>query len=245
LDVSTGYAGNNVNVLSTGVMTSIGNGCGRNYVSVGSAGSVQGILGTLILEGAKTLTVDDSADETAQAVTLGTWISGGNNFGSITGLSWGAIEYSEDYHDAVSTSILNLTTGRGGDTVNVLATYAATNLSSSGGADTVNVGAGSVKDIVGALSIENPLSLTTININDSADPTSRTASLNTIVPFLDPVPWGSITRLAPAAISFEYSDVRTAISISNSPGTVAWNVNSDARGWVVGVIVYDNGKQIN
>ena len=53
---------------------------------------------------------------------------------------------------------MNITTGLGDDTVNVLATGVPTNLSSSGGHDTVNVGnAGSVQGVLEAVFIQNPL----------------------------------------------------------------------------------------
>jgi hypothetical protein len=146
------------------------------------------------------------------------------------------------------TSSVNIMTGQGADTVNVLSTDVPTYLNGGGGADTVNVGnGGSVQGIGGALYVENQSNHTTLNINDSADTWRRDARLSTITPGFDPVPWGSITGLAPAAINFEWADVSgKAVNISTSPGAVTWSVNNNALenqvGWVA---VVDNGAVIN
>ncbi|HJZ58110.1 MAG TPA: hypothetical protein VKE74_24425, partial [Gemmataceae bacterium] len=103
------------------------------------------------------------------------------------------------------TSGVNITTGTASDTINVLATGVATTLTSSGGNDTVNVGnAGSVQGIRGALTIQNPPSFTTLNVDDSADTVARFAvTLSTISS--GGATFGSITGLAPAAISYKYA----------------------------------------
>src|SRR5262249_11703192 len=94
-----------------------------------------------------------------------------------------------------------VSTGSGSNTFNILNTSAGIPIRIiGGGSDTVNVGSGgSVQGIVGAVSVENPANSTTLNINDSADLAARTVRLSTITPGFDPVPWGSITGLAPAA----------------------------------------------
>ena len=63
---------------------------------MGNAGSVQGILGTLTIQNPHsfdTINVDDSADTLARTVTLSTFVSGGANWGAITGLAPAAINY--------------------------------------------------------------------------------------------------------------------------------------------------------
>jgi hypothetical protein len=245
VNLTTGSGDDTVNVVATGVPTDISNDGWADVVNVGNGSYVQGILGTLTLQdppGYNTVNVNDSADATARTVTLNTYSSGGSNWGSITGLAPAAIDYK--YFD---TSSVHLTTGHGAATVNVQATGVPTYLSSNGGADTVNVGAGgSVQGILGALYVENPPWYTTLNINDSADTAVRNASLSTITPGFDPVPWGSITGLAPAAINFAWGDVNNPVNIWTSPGAVGWYVALNA---VVGdngaVGVYDNGNLIN
>ena len=136
----------------------------------------------------------------ARTATLSTFVSGGANWGSITGLAPATISYK--YAD---TSSVNLTTGSAADTVNVRATGVATNLSTRGGHDTVNVGnAGSVQGILGTLTIQNPPSFNTINVDDSADTVARTVTLSTFI--VGGANWGSITGLAPAAINYKYDD---------------------------------------
>jgi hypothetical protein len=166
---------------------------------------------------------------------------------AITGLAPAAINSL-----SAETSSLNLTTGRAGDTVDVLATGAPTYLSSGGGSDTVNVGSdGSLQGILGPLYIENPPAYTTLNIDDSADTATHVAYLSTITPGIDPVPWGSITGLAPAPINFEWADVNSPVNITTHPGTVTWDVNPNAwfntDGYLGGVWVevMDNGIIIN
>jgi hypothetical protein len=239
VNITTGSAADTVNVLATGVPTLLSSSGGRDVVNVGNAGSVQGILGGLTIQNPPsftTLIVDDSADTVARTAELRTIVSGGANFGSITGLAPAAINYK--YAD---TAAVNITTGLGADTINVRATGVATNLSSSGGRDVVNVGdSGSVEGILGGLTIRNPPSFTTLNINDSADTVGRNAVLSTMIPGV-----GSITGLAPATISFAYADTSTPVNIRTAVGRVSWFVSANARASVTGVLVMNNGLAIN
>ena len=104
---------------------------------------------------------------------------------------------------------------------------------------------GSVQGILGAVTAEDPGGPATLNVDDSADATGRTVTLGTITPSFDPVPWGSITGLAPAAINFEWADVNSPVNISTS-AMPAWYVdfNSEVPN-NGGVAVYDNGDLIN
>ena len=255
VNITTGSAADTVNVLATGVTTNISDG-GYDVVNVGDGGSVQGILGTLNLQDPpsyNTINVNDSADTTARTVTLGTYSSGGYNWGSITGLAPAAINYK--YFD---TSSVNITTGSAADTVNVLATGVTTYLNSSGSQETVNVGSdGSVQGILGDLFVENPQiyipccgptpigtvssTWTNLNIDDSADTAAHYATLSSG----NGLVWGEITGLAPAAISFVWADV-SSVNISTSPGRVTWDVYDNALEEQVGwVPVIDNGDIIN
>jgi len=107
--------------------------------------------------------------------------------------------------------------GNGGDTIDVLRTLAAAPVTITSTSDaTVNIGAGTVQGIQGSVSISNPPSFTTVNVNDSAD----SATHNNVV-----VTSGSITGLAPATISYRPSDVR-ALNISTGTGTSTVNIQS-------------------
>jgi len=235
--VNTGSGSNTVNILNTSAHIALNViGSGHDTVNVGNAGSVQGILADVNIENPPsfdTINVNDSADTTARTVTLSTFVNPNDSqhnsdpWGMITGLAPAAINY--EYDDTTSVSV---TTGHAADTVNVLATGVTTNLIGNGGRDTVNVGnAGSVQGILGTLSIENPPSFNTINVNDSADTTARTVTLSTFVNPNDSQhnsdPWGTITGLAPAAINYEYDDTT---SVSVTTGHAADTVNVLATG---------------
>src|SRR5262249_44355438 len=145
-------------------------------VNVGNAGSVQQIMGALTITDPPSYTavnIDDSADNTSRIVGLGMVTVGGASFGSITGLSPAAIQYkyADTSTDTVQTNIA---------TVNVRATGVPVNLIGHGG-NTVNVGnAGSVQAINGSLTISNPPSFTTLNLDDSADAAALTVTLDTV-----------------------------------------------------------------
>src|SRR5262249_12601748 len=148
-------------------------------VNVGNAGSVQQIMGALTISNPPsetTVNVDDSADTTPRTVTLGTVPIGGANFGYIAGLAPASIYYK--YGD---TNNVTVQTRMGVQMVNVLATSVPVIPRRSTLLTTVNVGnAGSVQAI-NALTISgSPGSLATVNVDDSADTTTRTASLDTV-----------------------------------------------------------------
>src|SRR5262249_10623563 len=80
------------------------------------------------------------------------------------------------------------------------------------------------------VTITNPPSWNTINIDDSADPSSRTVTLSTVTPPGDTA-WGQVTGLAPAAIRYKYADTS---SVHITTGTGADTVNV----WETGVTTY-------
>ena len=242
---------NTIDVLNTsaGVPVQV-NGGALDTVNVGEAGSVQGILAPVTITNPpswNTINIDDSADPSSRTVTLSTVTPPGDtDWGQVTGLAPAAISYK--YGD---TSSVHITTGTGADTVNVWETGVTTYISTSGVQSTVNVGSGSVQGILGALYVDDPPGYTTLNINDLYDNASRLATLSTFSNGPDAGPWGSITGLAPAAINFAWNDVYSPVNISTPLDSykytpnVTWNVDSDALSSVVGIVVLDNGNQIN
>ena len=241
VDTGTG-AFNTVNVVTTRVPTTVtGHGGANDTVNVGSNSTVQGIGAKLSIgnfTGQSTINIDDGSDTTARTVALKDASSG---VGSITGLGAAEIDYTYG-----ETRVVNLTLGVGGNTVNASATGAPVSLfggwvyglpiiralsasTSSiipillkhGGPDTVNVGSGNVSNIHGSLSIENAWGSDTINVNDGSDGTARTVKLDSTTPASDPVPYGTITGLAPATISYEYDDTaKVAITLGVGGNTV-------------------------
>ena len=246
-DINSGTSDDAVNIRATDAGTTL-NVQGQNgvdAVNVGNGGSVQGIQGTVNLENTLSeneLTVDDSADATARTVTLSTFVnpsdseSNSDPWGQIAGLAPGNINY--EYPDTGSATIK---TGTGGATVNVHGTGTNTNLiGAASGA--VNVGnAGSVQGIDGALDIENPPSLNSITIDDSADTTARTVALSSFTPAGDTA-WESISGLAPAPISYEVGDVISA-TINGGSGGNTFNVDSLAAG--IGSTFLNSGTGID
>jgi Ca2+-binding RTX toxin-like protein len=102
---------------------------------------------------------------------------------------------------------VTINTGSGANTVNILnTTYTAPVSVVGDGADTINIGSGgSVQGIQGSISLENPPSFDTINIDDSNDPLGHTVWLNTYTPVGDTA-WGTVYGLAPAEIAYRFSD---------------------------------------
>ena len=97
--------------------------------------------------------------------------------------------------------------GAGDDIANVESTVslAPANVDLAGGANTVNAGsAGSVAGISGDLSVTDALGTTTLNVDDSSDTTSATATLSGTTPY-------ELTGLSTGAI--EYGAGVTALNI--------------------------------
>jgi hypothetical protein len=137
---------------------------------------------------------------------------------------------------------LTLSTGTGGAAVNVRGTVpnAVTSVIGHGSNnDTVNVGnpTHGARDIQGELRIDNPPSLTTVNVDDSADTSPRTVTHDTWTPAFDPAPWGRITGLAPALITYEYADT-SAATLQTGPG--GGTVNVQATG--AALVLVNNGS---
>jgi hypothetical protein len=224
-----------VNVRATGVPVNL-IGHSGDTVNVGNAGSVQAINGDLTITNPPsftTLNVDDSVDAAALTVTLDTVTIDGSNYGRITGLAPAAIlyNYSDTYTVTVQTG-----GAVSGATVNVLATGVPVNLIGQGH-DTVNVGnVGSVQAIIGALTVSNPPSFTTLNVDDSADGTTPTVTLGTVT--INGSAYGSITGLAPAAIQYKYADTNT---VTVQTGVGGATVNALATGKPVNLIGNPSG----
>jgi hypothetical protein len=171
-----------------------------DQVRLGTGASLQGQL-VLARAGASPVpfTVDDSQDSGSPTITLNSVMIGGTLYGQVSGLGAPLLyKYSD-------TSGVTVQTGTGGATVNVQATLVPVNLVGHGSNTTVNVGNnGSVQNILGAVTVSNPPSYTTLNVNASADTTGGTVTISD----------SGITGLA-NGIYYQQSDLR-ALNVSGS-----------------------------
>jgi hypothetical protein len=235
--ISEGAGAYTANVLATNCPVEI-DGYGSNTVNVGDAGSVQAINGPLTIRGpasGATVNVDDSEDGAVRNVYLDTVAIDSSDYGRITGLAPAAVEYA--YAD---TNSVTVQTGTGGATVNVLATDVPTSIVGHA-TGTVNIGnAGSVQQILGPLTITNPPSYTTVNVDDSADATARMVSLDTVT--IGGFDYGRITGLAPAAIQYRYIDT-TSATVETGPGGAT--VHAPATGKPVNLVGNPNAGTVS
>lgn len=200
----------------------VSDGTIQNFVLVPQY--TEGFFGSILDLYANQDQLSNSNSPGSDSVTIDTTASGGlavNMNGEVATFDPGAI------------TAINVFTGGGTNTVNVLGTPedVPTDIV-GGGNDTVNLGDnGSTLRIQGDVYIENPPSFTTINIGDWADPSSRTVNIQN---FAGKPPdsqgsndtWGQITGLlgpksSTASILFEYPDIS---SVTLDTGTAAGNV---------------------
>ena len=90
--------------------------------------------------------------------------------------------------------------------------------------------------ISSSITTQNPTSYTRLNIDDSADPTARTVTLDTIGNF------GRISGLAPETISYKYADTS---SVSVTTGHGADTVNVRATGVSTALSTSGGGDTVN
>jgi hypothetical protein len=215
VDLGLGTGASTVNVLGTGVNTTIFNRAAAT-INVGSSGatvlgSVADIQGQLNLENESgaldTVNINSQNDAGGQNVLLDTATrpGGETSLGFVQGLVGGAL-ITYDYAD---TSAVNLNLGTGVSIVTVLSTGVTTNIVNSADA-TIDVGnGGSVAGIQGALHLENPPAFDTILINSQNDSAAQNVTLSTIVvPGNDAL--GAVDGLVGGAeITWEYRDTHT------------------------------------
>jgi hypothetical protein len=211
-------------------------------VNVGQNNSVQGITGTVMVSnplGYTTLNVNDSADAAARSVTI--------SQSGITGLAPAAINYTQSDLQALNiyggsgasvytvantpTSAHVATTlhsGSGANTVNVLATAGALNIIGGGSGQSVNIGQnGSVRGILGAVSVSNPPSYTALTIDDSAD----AASFPTVT-----MTSSSISGLAGAPIYYTQGDL-LSLTVQGGKGGDLFAINSTPSNYYLSTTV--------
>jgi hypothetical protein len=120
--------------------------------------------------------------------------------------------------DPNAITSITVANGTGTDTINVNRTLASAPLTvASNSGATVNIGnAASLQDVQGAVTLSNAQGSMTVNLDDSADPTNRTPTLDTVT--LGGAPYGRVTGLAPAAIQYTTSNTGSVAIKTGSGG---------------------------
>jgi hypothetical protein len=233
LNLTAGKAPSTVNVEKTTVDLSINAGSGGGGVNVGSAGSVQNIMGVVSLSGIGIgILVDDSNDPTTGlAPTL--------SASSLTGLAPATIDYSQAQLAALDVRggsggdrftvtgtpfnvpynpLTTLQAGSGGasDTVNVRATVGRLVIGQGRGNSTVTIGSlapalgGVLDSIAGPVNVTDFIGHTALIIDDSGDSLGRSATITA----------GSVTGLSIAPINYAAGPVSSvAIHGGGAPST--------------------------
>lgn len=216
-------------------------------VTIGnSTTGVQGILGSVTVtnpSGLTALTIDNSGDATGRTATIDSNV--------ITGLAPQPINYTQTQLSSLgikgglggstytvagtpsspSTNVpTTLTTNAAGDVVKITGTSANSphaSLTVTGqAANTVDVGTGSTRGINGVVSVSNSSHTTTLNVDDSADATGRTVSIQTsgLVSLITGI-------TAQDTISWSSGDVPSlAVSTGSGDDTVTENLPSVSGG---------------
>ena len=233
--LNTGTGADTVAVRATSALLTVDTLAGgfstTAAVTVGNAGSVQGILAALTIHNNPThdtLTVDDSADTGSRTVTVtADGISGlapapisFTNFSvsTLTVLGGSAANHYTISGTPASTS-MTLNTGGGTDTVNVQANsvpLAVNTTTAPGGSgnNVVTIGnAGSLAGILAALTVSNGPSYDNLIVDDSADTADRTVTINN----------SGITGLAPAALNFNAVSI-TSLTVFGGAGDNTYTV---------------------
>jgi hypothetical protein len=280
-NLNSGTGVDHVNVQGTASATTL-NLQGQNggdVVNVGNAGSVQGINGTINIQNDfsfDALTIDDSADATSRTAALNSFTPTGDGaWEDLSGLAPALINY--EVGDVNLTTInggtggntfnvnsladgsgpVNLNTGTGADQVNIRTTDAGSTLNLQGqdSFDSVNLTNGaSVQGIQGTVNIENTSSFDALMIDDSADATSRTATLSTFTPVGDSA-WENLTGLAPGTINYELGDINAAtiyggsggntFNVTLGTGSGTMNLGSGAGADHVNILATATGSTLN
>ena len=215
-NINAGDGTDTINIRSTGAVTNVNTGSGTNTVNVGSlaptltGGVVNNIQGTVNVtgSGSDTLNVDDTGSTGAKNGTL--------TATTLTGLGMGAggITYS-------GLATLNISLGSGNDTFNVQSTNSTTvnNLNTGSGTNTVNVGSlaptltgGIVDNIQGTLNLTGSGS-DTLNVDDTGSTGAKTGTLTAT----------TLTGLMMGAGGITYSGLAT-LNISLGSGNDTFTV---------------------
>jgi hypothetical protein len=231
--VQTGTGAETVNVLSAFAPLSVVGHSGNTAVNVGRHGSIAGITADLAVggtvAGGTRLKVDDSADPVSHTVSVAQqdWCFFDSDLvrhcyltDVVTGLTRGNISYS-----APALAGLELDTGTGAQTVNVLMTDVPTTLAGHSFVFDVNVGTGWVDSIAAPLTVTNTYSRRTVlDVNDSEDTYRSLIALGTGGASLHTGPTDSFHPLGLYSADLRWaSDLLLGLTVHTGlGGTVVW-----------------------
>jgi acrosin len=206
--ILSGTGNDQVIVQGTSQPLTVNGEAGSDTVTLGNAGSVQGLFGTVTVgntAGNSALTVDDSADSIGRTATVGaTGITGllpggagiaytGNQLSSLV-VKGGSGGNAFTVTDISTPTTLN--SGTSDDTVQVRRTSQALTVNGQSGSDVVTLGnGGSVQGLGGSVTVTNAGGSTALTVDDSADGTSRTATLGST----------SITGSVPSSAGIQFA----------------------------------------
>jgi hypothetical protein len=184
LDVVTGNAPNTIDVEATGVPTYLrgilaGTGGYANDVTVGQAGSLQRIAGSVNIENPNakdSILVDDSADTANRTATVANYVmrSSPDPWTSIEGLAHGNINF-----DDLQTASVSIEGGTGTNQYNVQKSGTTTLLDTGSGKDIVNLGnANQLQNLQSLLTIIGQGGSDTLNANDQANAAAQTYTVS-------------------------------------------------------------------
>ena len=187
-----------------------------------AAAACRGIQGVLSIENpnaANTITVDDSTDNKARTVTLGSFANPGDSegnsdpWGYIQGLAPANINY-----ECADTGSIAVDGGTGKDTYKVLATGATTYLNTGSGNDAVKLGdAGSLLGIQASLSVIGQGGNVTLSVDDHSSTAAQTYNVN----------YATVLYVRPDSSGITYSGVGTLV-LNGSKGGSTYNIESTA-----------------
>jgi hypothetical protein len=200
VNLNSGIRGDEVFVLATSGPVNINGQDGFDSVNIGRAGQTRDIGGLLTITNPKKLTaviVDDSADPTPRTGIL--YRDSNTGFNILSGLGGDIVLRGRDLsglsiragnagnqfriHDTPTSNKLGnittrISTGNGSDAVLVTGTTGSLAIDGQNGADNVTFGRdGRVQNIRGAVTLTNALGTNAVNLDNSADPNSRTMIL--------------------------------------------------------------------
>ncbi|MBC8108158.1 MAG: hypothetical protein H7Z14_16350, partial [Anaerolineae bacterium] len=220
--VITGGASDTVNVLRNDEDLRINSSAGNDIVNLGNlTNGVQSITQAVTVRNTpstSTLNINNGPDTTARTATLQNVTVGADTLGQWTGLAPAPILYR--YLDVSS---VNGTFGSAADTVLVRQTSKNLNLTTTGGADAYTIGgaANGAQGILGDITLQNPPNHNNITVNDAGNALARIATLDDVV--IGGAPYGRLTGLAPANISWKFNDT-SAVNITHGSGADTLNV---------------------
>jgi large repetitive protein len=190
------------------------------------------------------ITVDDSADTTAQVINVSSAQVDFNttpafNYASTPKVASLLVEGGSggntfNVNSTIGSGPTTLNTGTGADTVNAFASSAAAlNINGQAGADTVTLGglAGvGMQHLAGPINVTNATGSTTLVLDDSEDTTGQTATLT------DNGTTGTVTGLSPATITYTDAQIHTlAVKYGSGTNTMTVDLSNDGHAHTLGL----------